>query len=80
MLVRGEMRVDQTSIGVVEESAFNLEIKITDFANRVDLGTERQAGVGRVLAWAAAGLHLIFPKMGRDGDKQAVGGEGKEQV
>lgn len=32
--------MDQTSVGVVEDSGFYLDVELTDFANLVDMGTE----------------------------------------
>lgn len=42
---REEMSVDQTRVGGVEDSRFNLEVKLTAFANGMDVGTEWKTGV-----------------------------------
>lgn len=50
--------MDQTRVGVVEDSGFNLEVELTDFANGMDVGTEWQTGF-KDAGLATAGLHLI---------------------
>lgn len=39
------MRVVQTSVGTLEDSGFNSEVQMTDFANGVDARTEWQTGI-----------------------------------
>lgn len=79
------MREGQTSVGVVEDSGFNLEIEITGFANGVDLGTEWQAGVKDASlgnCWATFNIPPDGEKLGqgegrsRFGEESQVAGSG----
>lgn len=73
------MREDQIRVGVVEDSGFNFEVELADFANGMDVGTEWQTGF-KDAGLATAGLHLLFPEMGKSWVESNGGaGFGKSQ-
>lgn len=68
------MKVVQTSVGTLEDSGFNSEVQMTDFANGVDARTEWQTGIKD----AGLGSCEATPDVPGDGEGLGAGrGQGR---